>query len=43
MSVQTWRETLVTAQVAGSALASSATATSILPNQAVYTLPANYF
>jgi hypothetical protein len=43
MSVQTWQETLITAQVDGSALSNSTTATSILPAAARYTLPSNYF
>jgi hypothetical protein len=43
MSLQTWQETLITAQVDGTALASSTTQTSILPAAARYTLPSNYF
>lgn len=43
MSLQTWEETLVTAQVDGTALASSTTATSIIPAAAKFTLPANFF
>ena len=43
MSIQTWVETLVTAQSAGAALASSVAATSLLPTAAVYTLPSNWF
>lgn len=43
MSIQTWQETLITAQVDGTALTASTTATSILPTAAKYTLPANYF
>lgn len=43
MSKQTWVETLITAQIDGTALASSTSATSILPPAAIYTLPANYF
>jgi hypothetical protein len=43
MSIQTWVETLVSSQVDGAAYASSNTITSILPAQAVYTLPSNYF
>ena len=43
MSLQSWQETLVAAQGDGTALASSTTATSILPTAAQYTLPANYF
>ena len=43
MSLQSWQETLIAAQVDGTALASSTTATSIIPAAARYTLPANYF
>lgn len=43
MSLQTWEEALVTAQVDGTALASSTTATSIIPAAAKFTLPANFF
>jgi hypothetical protein len=43
MSAQSWQETLVTAQVAGPTLSSFTTAATILPSQAIYTLPANYF
>jgi hypothetical protein len=43
MSMQTWGETLVSAQVDGTALTNSTTATSILPAAAKFTLPANYF
>ena len=43
MSLQTWTETLITAQGDGTALASSTAATSILPPAARYTLPANFF
>jgi hypothetical protein len=42
MSSQGWRETLVTAQVAGPTLSGFTTAATILPSQAIYTLPANY-
>jgi hypothetical protein len=42
VSLQTWQETLINSQVDGSALASSTTATSLLPPAARYTLPANY-
>lgn len=42
MSLQTWQETLIAAQVDGTALANSTTATSILPAAAKCTLPANY-
>lgn len=41
MSSNSWCQTLITAQVDGSALASSTTATSILPGAAKFTLPAN--
>lgn len=43
MPSQGWQECLVTAQVAGPTLASFTTAATILPAQAIYTLPANYF
>lgn len=43
MSLQSWSETLVTAQSDGTALASSTTATSIIPAAAKFTLPANFF
>lgn len=43
MSLQTWQETLITAQTDGTPLVSSTTATSIIPAAARYTLPANYF
>ena len=43
MSAYTWAESLVTSQVAGTTLTNTVTATSILPTQALYTLPANYF
>lgn len=43
MSLQTWQETLVTAQVDGTALNTSTTATSIIPAAAKFTLPANFF
>lgn len=42
MSLQTWSETLISAQVDGTALSNSTTATSILPAAAKFTLPANY-
>lgn len=42
MSAQTWQETLATAQVDGTPLSASTTATSILPAAARYTLPASY-
>lgn len=43
MSMQSWRETLMTAQVDGAALANSTTATSLLPSVARRTLPSNFF
>ena len=43
MSLQTWQETLVSAAVDGAALATSTTATSLLPAAAKFTLPANFF
>lgn len=43
MSLQTWSETLVSAQVDGTALTNTTTATSIIPAAAKYTLPANWF
>lgn len=42
MSLQSWQESLITAQVDGSAI-TAASATSMLPAAAKYTLPANYF
>lgn len=42
MSLQTWQETLITAQVDGGTLTSAAAA-SALPAAAKYTLPANFF
>src|SRR5882757_5260324 len=43
MSLQSWQETLIAAQVDGPTLASFTTAVSMLPPAARYTLPANYF
>jgi len=43
MSLQTWSETLISAQIDGTPLNTSTTATSILPAAAKYTLPANFF
>ena len=43
MSQQTWVETLVTAQADGAAVTTNGADTSMLPTQALYTLPANYF
>lgn len=41
MSLQTWSETLTTAQVDGAALTNSTVATNLLPPAAIFTLPAN--
>lgn len=41
MSSNSWNQTLITAQVAGTALTNTVTATSILPPQAKFTMPAN--
>lgn len=43
MSLQTWMETLITAQVDGTALSNSTSQTSLLPTQARWTMPSNYF
>lgn len=43
MSLNTWVETLITAQVDGTALTNSTTQTSIIPPAARYTLPSNFF
>ena len=43
MSRQTWQETLIVAEVDGTALTNSTTPTSIIPAAAKFTLPANYF
>lgn len=43
MSLQSWEECLISAQVDGTALASSTTATSLIPAAAKFTLPANFF
>lgn len=43
MSLNTWSETLITAQIDGTALASSTTPTSIIPPAARFTLPSNFF
>ena len=43
MSIQGWEETLVSAQVAGPTISTFTAATTLLPTQAIYTLPANYF
>lgn len=42
MSLQTWSETLVTAQVDGTQILNSVTQASIIPPAAKYTLPANF-
>jgi len=42
MSLQTWQETLISAQVDGGAVTAAA-ATSLLPGAAKYTIPANFF
>jgi|SRR6185437_1372093 len=42
MSRQRWQETLISAQVAGSSLSNSSSATSILPSQAKFVIPANF-
>lgn len=41
MSSNSWNQTLITAQGDGSALTNSTTATSLLPAQAKFTMPAN--
>jgi hypothetical protein len=43
MSLQTWSETLISAQVDGTAVNTTASATTILPPAAKFTLPANFF
>jgi hypothetical protein len=43
MSLNSWVETLVTAQIDGTALANTTTATSIIPPAARFTIPAGYF
>jgi len=43
MSLQTWQETLISAQVDGTAVNTTTTATSVLPGAAKFTLPANFF
>jgi hypothetical protein len=42
MSLQSWREVLVTAQGDGTAITNSTTQASIIPAQAKFTLPANF-
>ena len=42
MSVNSWIETLSTAQAAGTALTNTTTATSIIPAAAKFTIPANF-
>jgi hypothetical protein len=41
--LQTWVQTLISAQVAGAALSNSTSATSLLPSYAKVTLPNNFF
>lgn len=43
MSLQTWQETLISTQVDGAALTNSTALTSILPGQAKYPLPGQFF
>lgn len=43
MSLQSWGETLVSAQVDGTALTNTTTATSIIPPHAKFTVPAGFF
>lgn len=43
MSLQTWRESLITSIADSTALTASTTRTTILPSAAIYTLPANFF
>lgn len=43
MSLQTWQETLIAAQVDGVPLSNTVTPTSIIPAAAKFTLPANFF
>lgn len=43
MSFQSWQETLIVAQQAGTALTNTVTATSLLPGHAKYQLPAQFF
>jgi hypothetical protein len=43
MSLQSWSETLVTAQVDGTQILNSTTQASIIPAAAKFTLPANFF
>jgi hypothetical protein len=43
MSMQSWAETLITAQGDGSPLTNSTSATSLLPAQAKFTLPQQFF
>jgi hypothetical protein len=42
MSSNSWNQTLITAQVDGTALTNTTTATSLLPAAAKFTMPANY-
>lgn len=43
MSAQTWQETLVSSQVAGTLFNTYTTAKTVLPNGCLYTLPANWW
>jgi hypothetical protein len=43
VSLQTWGETLISAQVDGTAVNTTAAATTLLPPAAKFTLPANFF
>jgi hypothetical protein len=43
MSLATWKETLVVAEAAGAVLANSTTPTSLLPGQAICSLPPSFF
>ena len=43
MSLQTWQETLITANIDGTALTASTTPTSIIPAAAKVTLPSGFF
>lgn len=43
MSMQSWQETLISANADGTALTASTSPTNILPTHAIFTLPQNYF
>lgn len=43
MSLQTWAETLISAQIDGTAVNTTTSPTSILPGAAKFVLPANFF